>query len=261
MTRFRILRIAACALIGAVIASDAQAIGKGCGTYYTRNNTSYWIWVTMYDFGKATHMDWGWVAPNTTRRWTGGGSPYPGFNSYMCNWDYYARAEVKASGPHDTPNIFDTTMEVSPAADKQQGDVACLVTKDGGKHFYWIDDATCTVKGVANASGEISSVVAVKSAAPDLKPTPHPEPAVVKLAAADVQAPFGPNSAVHRIDIVSDGKTQPTDLGKLGKWSTSTPDVIQLADDTGGFRVLKAGTGAVTWTHAGKTYEAVIHAQ
>ena len=261
MTRFRILQIAACALIGAIFAGDAQAIGQGCGTFYTRNDTGYWIWVTMYDAAKVTHMDWGWVAPHSARRWTGGGSPYPGFNTYGCGWTYYARAEVKADGPQNTPNIFDTTIQVDPTVDKQPGDVVCLVTKDGGKHFYWIDGVTCTVYGVANSSGQISGVIAVKSAAPDLKPTPHPQPAVVKLATADVQAPFGPSSTAHRIDIVADGKTQPADFGKLGKWSTSTPDVIQLTDDTGGFRALKGGTGSVTWTYAGKAYETSIHAQ
>ena len=50
-------------------------------------------------------------------------------------------------------------------------------------------------------------------------------------------------------------------FGKLGKWSTSTPDIIQLVDDTGTFRVLKPGTGSVAWKYADKEFEAKIQAQ
>lgn len=73
---------------------------------YTANATKNWIWVTIYDLGKTTHLDYGWVEPGVVREWQAGNYLYGSF--------YHVRAEVKAGGPEDTPNIFDTNVEVNP---------------------------------------------------------------------------------------------------------------------------------------------------
>ena len=73
---------------------------------YTANPTKNWIWVTIYDLGKTTHLDYGWVDPGTVREWQSGHYLYGSF--------YYVRGEVKGGGRQDTPNVFDTTVQVNP---------------------------------------------------------------------------------------------------------------------------------------------------
>lgn len=236
-----------------------------CSHIYTWNSTDKWIWVTIYDTGKVTHMDWGWVAPHSDRSWSAGGGPAG--SKYLCGFTYYARAEVKAGGPADTPNLFDTTVEIDPQSSGGGKNRACLTTNNNGRSYYWNYNDDCINVTDPGRAGPLSAArgpsvarVAAVNAAP-LKPTPHPHPAVVKLTAAVVQAPFGPNSALHHLDIIVDGKKQPVGLGKFGKWSTATPEIIQIVDDTGGFRALKAGTGALSWKYGDKTYDAAVHAQ
>jgi uncharacterized protein YceK len=92
----------------------AQAALAGCGTIVTLNPTQYWTWITIYDVGQNIQMDYGWVAPHSGRKWTGGASPLP----YACGSFYYVRYEVKgATGPKEpgnVPNIFDTRMRINP---------------------------------------------------------------------------------------------------------------------------------------------------
>lgn len=95
--------------LGASGVSLAKKENRAMSAYasiYTANATKNWIWVTIYDLGKTTHLDYGWVEPGTVREWQSGNYLYGSF--------YYARGEVKAGGPEDTPNIFDTTVQVNP---------------------------------------------------------------------------------------------------------------------------------------------------
>jgi hypothetical protein len=265
LNRHSIWFAAGLALTATLATSQPGTASGACTQHiYTTNQTNNWIWVTIYDVGKATHMDWGWVGPNAYRSWSGGGSPYPFFNQYFCGLTYYVRAEVKAGGPQNTPNVFDTTVRVNPS--EGGNNTVCLYTNNNGKSYYWDYSDKCTLDRPGGGGGGFRPMLPIFSAAQSakltaLKPTPHPQPSVIKLVAADVRAPFGPNSAVHQIDVVVDGQKQPTTFGKLGKWSTSTPSEIQITDDLGDFRVLEAGTGSVTWTYAGKNYETSIHAQ
>ena len=232
---------------------------SSCHDIYTYNATNNWIWVTIYDPLKIMHMDWGWVGPNSYRRWTGGGAPM-GFK-YVCTLPYYARAEVKAGGPANTPNVFDTIGQVK-ASDGDNLD--CLKT-DRPNHYYWDQshwDATHSCMGnpetFQTTNAGAAAAAAIKAVA--LKLTDM-RPLAVELLSAHVTPPYGPNSAVYRIGIVVGGKTQPPTLGTLGKWSTNTPDVIQLVDGAGGFRVLKPGAGVVFWNYGGKEYAVKIQAQ
>jgi hypothetical protein len=82
----------------------------------TNNATEYPIWITIYDLGKTTHLDWGWVGaappdpepspyqhPVVNRIWTAG--------NYLYGSLYYIRAEVvNANGSV----IGDTTIQVYP---------------------------------------------------------------------------------------------------------------------------------------------------
>src|SRR5262249_20732330 len=73
---------------------------------YTANTTPNWIWITIYDLAKTTHLDYGWVQPGTVREWTSG--------NYLWGSFYYVRAEVKAGTSQDGAKIFDTTAQVNP---------------------------------------------------------------------------------------------------------------------------------------------------
>lgn len=246
------------------LANPSFLIFGTCRKIYTYNATDHWIWVTLYDTAKVTHMDWGWVGPHSDRAWSGGGGP-PG-SSYMCGIVYFARAEVKAKGPFNTPNIFDTTVEVDPQTSGGGKNRACLTTNNNGGSYFWVYTDDCIESTDPNNAGGLNAArgpsvarVAAVNAAP-LKPTPYPHPAVIRLAAGSVQAPFGPTSAVHHINITVDGKKQPPVFASLGKWTTTTPEIIEIVDNTGAFRVLKGGTGTMTWTYADKKYDTTIHA-
>ena len=54
---------------------------------HTANATPHWIWVTIYDLGKTSHLDYGWVEPNKVRDWASG--------NYCWGSFYYVRAEYK----------------------------------------------------------------------------------------------------------------------------------------------------------------------
>src|SRR5262245_22757852 len=90
---------------------------------YTANGTPNWIWVTIYDVGKTTHLDYGWVQPGQVRGWTSG--------NYLWGSFYKVRAEVKAGTSQDGANIFDTTVQVNPQSSEAAIAVFVDVTNFG----------------------------------------------------------------------------------------------------------------------------------
>jgi hypothetical protein len=93
------------------LSTQAQA---GCGTIVTLNPTDHWVWITIYDVGQNIHLDYGWVAPHSGRKWTAGASVI----KYACGSFYHVRYEVKngknQAQAADTGNLFDTRMEINP---------------------------------------------------------------------------------------------------------------------------------------------------
>ena len=95
----------ACAAL-ALAAARPAAAGCTAGAMITINDTPKWIWITIYDLGKTTHLDYGWVAPLNRRVWQSG--------RYNCLSWYHVRAEVKdweGGAAQDGPNISDTEVE------------------------------------------------------------------------------------------------------------------------------------------------------
>ena len=101
-------------VLGAALPWLATEARAGCGTIVTLNPTGHWVWITIYDVGQNIHMDYGWVAPHSGRKWTGGASPLP----YACGSYYHVRYEVKNGKEQpqaaDTGNLFDTRMQINP---------------------------------------------------------------------------------------------------------------------------------------------------
>ncbi|HKD07044.1 MAG TPA: hypothetical protein VKB79_14165 [Bryobacteraceae bacterium] len=80
-------------------------------TVYTVNTTDNRVWITIYDLGKTTHLDYGWVDARSSRAWASGSYAYGSF--------YHVRGEVKSNAAGSDPNIYDTSIQINPqAADK-----------------------------------------------------------------------------------------------------------------------------------------------
>jgi hypothetical protein len=119
---------------------------------YTANATPHWIWITIYDLAKTTHLDYGWVQPNSVRGWASG--------NYCWGSFYYVRAEVKAGTGQDGGNIFDTTVQVNP----QSSAVAIAVVIDvitaglgeagGGQWTQELEGSGNAVRLTGDASGK-----------------------------------------------------------------------------------------------------------
>jgi hypothetical protein len=101
------------------------------GAMVTLNLTPYRIWITIYDLGKTTHLDYGYLEAATTvetyttlfyyRIWRSGHYVPPGV--------YHVRGEVKDSSDS---TIFDTIIEITP------GDgYLTYIEGDGNGNFWW----------------------------------------------------------------------------------------------------------------------------
>ena len=86
-------------------AAFGQAI-KGSATVVTTNTYSNSIWITIYDLGKTTHLDYGCVNPNSYREWQSG--------TYLYGSFYYVRGEVKADADCGGRTLCDTTVQINP---------------------------------------------------------------------------------------------------------------------------------------------------
>jgi hypothetical protein len=109
---FRVLLCLAATAIGAnaLVTTDARAQGvKGAATVVTTNSYGQGksIWITIYDLGKTSHLDWGCVdATNNSRMWMSGAYLYGSF--------YYVRGEVRAGPGCGGATICDTTVQINP---------------------------------------------------------------------------------------------------------------------------------------------------
>jgi hypothetical protein len=146
-SRFRVLLCFAAAAIGAsaLVATDAGAQGvKGAATVVTTNSYGQGksIWVTIYDLGKTSHLDWGCVdSTNDSRMWMSG--------TYLYGSFYYVRAEVKAGPSCGGVTICNTTVQINPqspgfvipfglGANIYHGTEVTLLPN--GKNCYWRHD-------------------------------------------------------------------------------------------------------------------------
>ena len=84
-------------------------------TITTRNDTDRRVWVTIYDLAKTTHLDYGWVEPRNSRDWRAG--------NYLLGSFYHVRGEVKSDASGSDPNVFDTSIQISPHLTVDSGDV------------------------------------------------------------------------------------------------------------------------------------------
>lgn len=135
MKRFMRILLASLALALPWFATEAKA---GCGTVVTLNPSGHWVWITIYDVGENIHLDYGWVAPHSGRKWTGGAS----IIKYACGSFYHVRYEIKngqnQAQAADTGNLFDTRMEINPQ----------LTLTDIVSLLHTLGDAiTCVVPG------------------------------------------------------------------------------------------------------------------
>jgi hypothetical protein len=141
----RLIALASLLLLAANVArADQTSPGTDPGTceaLRTINATSNQIWVTVYDLGHTTHLDYGWVAPCSVRVWRAG--------SYSCGSYYHVRAEVK---PYDVSkdNVFDTQVETNPQVENYGSWVVTLRRNGSSNNYYWEhgNTASCTPTGV-----------------------------------------------------------------------------------------------------------------
>ena len=160
------------AALGIPTAAEADVPGflagpPGCNTVFTSNDTPYWMWVTIYDAGQVSRLDWGWVKPFTNRDWKSG--------NYTCYGIYHVRAEVKSwqgAEPRDTGNIFDTRMEI-----KGQQHIAVLRTpyydvivpgeNRSYKQFpgktFWLDSKTMAQNGRSEGTLQAPAIALTNS--------------------------------------------------------------------------------------------------
>ena len=107
----------------------------GCASVNTVNNTSKWIWITIYDITQSVHLDWGWVQPGSNREWRSG--------NYSCAGVYHVRAEVKGASYETTapdgPNIFDTRIQLT-----------------GESHVVYLHSNVVQIRGAGVVEGDTS---------------------------------------------------------------------------------------------------------
>jgi hypothetical protein len=84
-------------------------------TVRTINDTDRRVWITIYDLGKTTHLDYGWVDAHKSRDWASG--------NYALGSFYYVRGEVKSDDQGSDPTVFDTTMQINPQLMADSGKV------------------------------------------------------------------------------------------------------------------------------------------
>lgn len=123
----------------AVTISAASLAHASTATLVTHNeygNKS--VWITIYDLGKTTHLDYGCVSWGGKRDWRSG--------RYLFGSFYYIRGEVMDSQDCKGKKICDTTIQANP----QSGGAFEEMSKKGirnwqtqyrlvpnGKNCYW----------------------------------------------------------------------------------------------------------------------------
>ena len=125
--------------IAVLLPGSAGATNLDNGLIATRNDTSYRLWVTVYDAGKTRHMDYGTVEKYERRAWNN--------CCYAAGSIYHVRAEVQKFIDGRDRTIFDTSIQVTPklcitpALPGHRGDpygyAEVSLRKGTGETFYW----------------------------------------------------------------------------------------------------------------------------
>jgi hypothetical protein len=125
-------------LIGTLcVAAFPAAANSFKPTFNTTNKyPDKYVWITIYDLAKTTHMDYGCVNPSKAREWSSGAYAY---GSY-----YYIRGEVKADKDCGGATLCDTTVQAHPLDESMYGvgggyrikGVAWTIHKNGD-NCYW----------------------------------------------------------------------------------------------------------------------------
>ena len=124
------LRKSLIVLVASMAAGTATADYASISTYNTYGNRT--VWITIYDVGKTTHLDYGCVQPNGNRRWTSG--------NYLAGSFYYVRGEVKEGKDCGGRTLCDTTIRANPqdhslGVGRAEGSV--LFIKPNWSNCYW----------------------------------------------------------------------------------------------------------------------------
>lgn len=91
----------------ALAVTSAAAVSLIKPRFYTHNTyNDRYVWITIYDLAKTTHMDYGCVKPGSDRTWASG---HYAFGSF-----YYIRGEVKEGNDCSGRTLCDTTVQVNP---------------------------------------------------------------------------------------------------------------------------------------------------
>jgi hypothetical protein len=119
------------ALAASLVAASASATTATISTYNRYGDHS--VWVTIYDLGKTTHLDYGCVAPNNHRDWRSG--------NYLWGSFYYVRGEVMSGKSCDGQKLCDTTIQVNPQSSDggtgHMGGGNLVEIRPNGSNCYW----------------------------------------------------------------------------------------------------------------------------
>ena len=95
------------AAAAALAAQSAGAMSLVVPKFFTHNQyNDRYVWITIYDLAKTTHMDYGCVNPLSDRTWSSG---HYAFGSF-----YYIRGEVKEGKDCSGRTLCDTTVQANP---------------------------------------------------------------------------------------------------------------------------------------------------
>jgi hypothetical protein len=261
-------------LLAASLSWFATGARAGCGTVVTLNPTSHWVWITVYDVGQNIHLDYGWVAPHSGRKWTGGATAL----KYACGSFYHVRYEIKGGTnqpqpPGNVPNIFDTRMLINPQltfADIlsllhaiAEG-VSCVTPGLDGKCLVELGIEQGAEVALVGAIGSESqgSVVCLKTN-DDVKfwldgqenCLEKPKPAAMKytIVPTSLTRGIGSNSGGYRIHVYLNGSPIGVQEEAKGRFYTDNPGIATFPDPkVAVFRGVKKGTTQAHWDYDNK---------
>lgn len=109
--------------------TSAKTHTSAIGIVETVNKTPYKAWITIYDAGKARHIDYGTLDAYGRRVWRG--------CCYLFGFPYHVRAEVQKMVDGKERTIFDTTMEIKPDGCVPEDGIEVELRQGIGESFYW----------------------------------------------------------------------------------------------------------------------------
>ena len=120
------VKVGIAAAFALAVASQA-ALARIVPEFYTHNQyNDKSVWITIYDLGKTRHLDYGCVAPGSTRTWNSG---HYAFGSF-----YYIRGEVKEGKDCSGRTLCDTTVQANPQSNELFAGSADVVKSS---HLDW----------------------------------------------------------------------------------------------------------------------------